>query len=473
MATSSSCESNLAPTEFDLASSVESSSGLTVAVERCPLCDGSRRSFYCRDCVNGGLFVHSTGSHPERYREKSHKLELLQKERRGRLERVQDALKNHLKRDQKISEIEQCRERIKLLKKALAAAKEVRLKGKDFCDKQKRENYQRVVRGRRHEEKKRRICSYIETVRATNEDKQQLCIEKKRELAAERKIQVERLVQFIFQVEEVALVSETDSMAVSTVSALRDASHTAYVRGQWVYTDGSGEAQHRIVEPTLPCSGDYSAYNLWVAASQENGGNPDNSLRNPGHRISAGLCYASQMTAVLSHILDIRLPRKQPYSDFCTNEITERQFKHSVACLNQNILYLCFAQNVPNPEQLDPRNTLQNIVVLLSCPSLGRNSNFEIDRNLMASIEDSVILQEEDSDTGGGEDELISDWEQVTEDVSDMSDVPTRAGYSSTISNIQTMSYPGQPPEQLTASGFVTTAATSFMSLFRGGDQKS
>lgn len=57
--------------------------------------------------------------------------------------------------------------------------------------------------------------------------------------------------------------SESDTMAVSTVSALRDASHTAYVRGQWVYTDGSGEAQYRIVEPTLPCSGDYSAYNLW------------------------------------------------------------------------------------------------------------------------------------------------------------------------------------------------------------------
>lgn len=38
-------------------------------------------------------------------------------------------------------------------------------------------------------------------------------------------------------------------MAVSTVSALRDASHTAYVRGQWVYTDGSGEAQYRIDLP--------------------------------------------------------------------------------------------------------------------------------------------------------------------------------------------------------------------------------
>lgn len=60
------------------------------------------------------------------------------------------------------------------------------------------------------------------------------------------------------------------------------------------------------------------------------------------------------------------------FSEFCTNEITERQFKHSVASLNQNILYLCFSQSVPNPERLDPRNTLQNIVVLLSCPLLGR-----------------------------------------------------------------------------------------------------
>lgn len=59
-------------------------------------------------------------------------------------------------------------------------------------------------------------------------------------------------------------------------------------------------------------------------------------------------------------------------SEFCTNEITERQFKHSVACLNQNILYLCFSQSVAVPERLDPRNTLQNIAVLLSCPSLGR-----------------------------------------------------------------------------------------------------
>lgn len=52
---------------------------------------------------------------------------------------------------------------------------------------------------------------------------------------------------------------------------------------------------------------------ILVVVSQENGGNLDNSLRNLGYRISAGLCYVSQMIVIFSYILDIRLLRKQFY----------------------------------------------------------------------------------------------------------------------------------------------------------------
>jgi hypothetical protein len=55
---SSSTES-LAPTEFPCSSSIESSTGLTVAVERCPLCDGTKKKYYCKSCVKRGLFIHS------------------------------------------------------------------------------------------------------------------------------------------------------------------------------------------------------------------------------------------------------------------------------------------------------------------------------------------------------------------------------------------------------------------------------
>jgi len=48
-----------------------------------------------------------------------------------------------------------------------------------------------------------------------------------------------------------------------TVTALADATRTAYIRGRWVFTDSSGQLQHCIVAPSLPDSGDYSAYNVW------------------------------------------------------------------------------------------------------------------------------------------------------------------------------------------------------------------
>ena len=53
--------------------------------------------------------------------------------------------------------------------------------------------------------------------------------------------------------------SEQDSM----VSALAEARHTAYVHGRWVYTDNGNEHQYQVIEPTLPGSGDYSAYCAW------------------------------------------------------------------------------------------------------------------------------------------------------------------------------------------------------------------
>ena len=52
---------------------------------------------------------------------------------------------------------------------------------------------------------------------------------------------------------------------------------------------------------------------LAVATSKENNDSPDNSLRNAGHRTSAALFYASQLTAILSSILDVPLPHRQNY----------------------------------------------------------------------------------------------------------------------------------------------------------------
>jgi len=60
--TVSDSDSSVAPTDFQLSESLESSTegaAVSVALERCWLCLGSRRSFYCKQCVRTGDFVHS------------------------------------------------------------------------------------------------------------------------------------------------------------------------------------------------------------------------------------------------------------------------------------------------------------------------------------------------------------------------------------------------------------------------------
>ena len=40
--------------------------GLTIAVERCPLCSMTRKPFTCQKCVERGNFSHSNTRNPER-----------------------------------------------------------------------------------------------------------------------------------------------------------------------------------------------------------------------------------------------------------------------------------------------------------------------------------------------------------------------------------------------------------------------
>ena len=57
--------------------------------------------------------------------------------------------------------------------------------------------------------------------------------------------------------------SEPESSEENTVDLLAEARHTSYVKGRWVYAGNGSEMQYRIVHPTLPGHGDYSAYLIW------------------------------------------------------------------------------------------------------------------------------------------------------------------------------------------------------------------
>lgn len=213
---------------------------------------------------------------------------------------------------------------------------------------------------------------------------------------------------------EVELSSEFD-----TVSALAEATRTAYVRGRWVFTDSSGELHHSIVAPTLPGSGDYSAYNLWVAENKDGvpGGSTSSVIdNNPAFNITAALTYTTQLVNILAFYLDVRLPYKMIYSDFCSSDMNEQQFSRRVARLNANILHLCFTQSV-RLDVLHPARTLHNILQLLNTEvgDLGRLGPIETEPQLATSLEEQLsrdLETSEDSDSEEG-DTLPIEWEAV------------------------------------------------------------
>lgn len=218
---------------------------------------------------------------------------------------------------------------------------------------------------------------------------------------------VQKLIKFVFPISQVISKSQTVSQIsdsggsndgiADTVSALADATHTAYIRGRWVLQDSQTELHHVIVAPALPGNGDYSAYNDWVATIKDGVPNPPGSTEtltsiNCAYRISAALTYTTQLTHLLSYYLDVRLPYKLNYGDFCKKELTEQSFARKVARLNTNILYLCYTQRV-KLHKLSPAHTLENVEKLLSPDygDLGRIGPVETSDGFQGSTDFQLI----------------------------------------------------------------------------------
>lgn len=152
-----------------------------------------------------------------------------------------------------------------------------------------------------------------------------------------------------------------------TTSAITEASNTTYIKDRWILAESPSEHQQSIVAPCLPGSGNYAAYNIWVAQNKDTVPNVNAVTtveHNAAYSISAALVYTAQLVNVIAFYLDVRLPHKMSFGDFCSTDMNEQQFQRRVARLNGNILHLCFSQNV-NLNNLHPLKTLQNILYLV------------------------------------------------------------------------------------------------------------
>ncbi|XP_076638474.1 autophagy related protein 14 [Colletes latitarsis] len=474
MATSSSDGSCTAPADFQLSSELEDvSSRLSVTLLKCPLCHNSRRIFYCRQCIQNGDFIHSTSVYSERFADKQLRLLRLKAARAQLEEKCVKALEKHKQRDKLICDINTCKERVRLLQSLVNETRQSINRGNQRLNVLKDVNSQLALRLPRHEERVEKLHRYVTGLRAKQEKQKEAVDRKRQQLKKVIRTAAKQLIQYIFPLSKVqssrSLCSSEEGTSSDIVTcALADASGTSYVRGRWINdTENASEIQHRIVAPTLPGTGDYRAYSLWVAANKDGvpGANKENAMHNPAYNISAALTYATQLVNIIAYYVNVRLPYKLAYGEFCANEMSDQKFARKVARLNNNVLHLCFTQNT-NIAVLHPMHTLQNLMHLLNTEisDLGRIGPMEVDSNIVAQLHSQLFPDLENSDDSASDEEEDAfnwEWEAVPNVACPEMAVPIPGA----IINQQSSS---MQVNQSVAGGLVTSAAASIASIWRG-----
>jgi len=392
--------------------------------ERCPMCGEHKRKFYCGDCVRGASFC---GSNHESCADKQLRLMHMQ-ELRDKVARDCGVLLEKRNRADYIkTRIRQHKENIRLCQEALSEKR-----------KKQDENNKRLSNLIEMNDKCRKtLPKYLDHLSNSSctievkiqkiEQKGSDLNEKLEKVKKLRRLRIGQLMKFIFPISSIIQPRttssfDTDLAETEIVNEIAEATHTTYIRDRWVYTDSSGELKYCIVGPLLPGSGNYSAYNDSVIQNKNLiHGNTDSSklslAENSAFTISAGLTYTAELLDVIAFYLDIRLPYKMAYSDFCSSDMAEDRFARRVARLNANVLHLCFTQNVPL-HLIQPAATIHNIIQLIDPTNvnLGRSGPLEVDAGTCRALENQLgddLALGEDSDSESGEVFSYDSWEAV------------------------------------------------------------
>ncbi|TNM95700.1 hypothetical protein fugu_016783 [Takifugu bimaculatus] len=455
--------------------SVDDAEGLSVAVERCPLCSTSRRRLTCARCIQAGDFVYFSGKNSERYKEKVERLKKLKEEKEQLQQRVIQNMSRKLEADQMKWKMMSCRVTIDQLKESISGCKN-QLKSDSELLLHSQEERQRLQRrAGRHQEKLDKIDRHNRRLGDLLERRGRDLQATLSKLAALRREHITELTIYIFPMKEekqgnrdpADVLAECDlALTSTTVSELAEARRTTYLSGRWIWDDQNGETSISITGPpvVLPSNGDCSAYYSWVEEKSANQG-PELDHINPAHTVSAALCYITQLITILSHILDVNLPKKLCNSEFCGDNLNRYRFTRALNKLNTNILHLCFSQHVDS-ENLHPHHTLRNIMFLVAPDNnnLGRTGPFEVSADLEESMEfvepDAAGLEDESGDevVTDEETDLGTDWETVPSPR--FCDIPSQAMDLS-----QSALQVSQPSAN--TGGMISSAAASVTSWFR------
>ncbi|XP_034113142.1 beclin 1-associated autophagy-related key regulator [Drosophila albomicans] len=400
----------------------------TAAGLRCPLCCKHQRRLHCRTCVKNGNITHSSAERTESLTEKQQKYINLQAGLKSYSSRYEHLIQQHKCNENRMIAIRAKREQLQLLQQLIGSTTQRLQRLNEQRDELRQANAEKRKNLPKYPTKVKMLEDYVidRSMRIDKLRQQHLGLLDSIKQTARRDIQ--QLVTYIFPISEVVLRDEQQrkvcaerSEEAETIAALADAKNTSYIRGKWVF-HGSGisEVQYRIVGPSLPANGDYSAYLDWLSDNKDDvpkaTANEITPSRFEAYRIVGALTYTAQLTQLLSFYLNVRLPHKLAYGDFCRKLLNEEQFLRKVCRVNNNIMYLAYTQQV-KLRALNEQHTLENILAILDLErsDLGRYGHLDVNNAPLMKSVDSLLIGIETATESESEDEssLRLDWEAV------------------------------------------------------------
>lgn len=187
----------------DLVDSVDDAEGLYVAVERCPLCNTTRRRLTCAKCVQSGDFVYFDGRDRERFIDKKERLSQLKNKQEEFQKEVLKAMEGKRLTDQLRWKIMSCKMRIEQLKQTICKGNEEMKKNSEGLLKNKEKNQKLYSRAQRHQEKKEKIQRHNRKLGDLVEKKTSDLREHYDRLACLRRLHILELTSVIFPMDEV------------------------------------------------------------------------------------------------------------------------------------------------------------------------------------------------------------------------------------------------------------------------------
>ncbi|XP_055385150.1 beclin 1-associated autophagy-related key regulator [Condylostylus longicornis] len=469
MAASSSDESSRAPDNFCLSSNCETQNSCL----KCCLCKRYNNNFICAKCVKTGSFFHSSHHLPEKLSEKQEKYIQLQNRSKNQNIECEKLIQKYRDRENLKFEIKKKQEKIAILNHLIKNTKEKISERKKYSDNlESNNNYQRNILPK-YKDKVKNLEDYVSDrltqIERLKGQKNDILEEVKIKTQAE----IQKLVSYIFPISEIVVKEELSTTDSSSSGGLSDNHNTLNLdtggslsetkitsnRGKWILPSTAGsEMQYRIVAPSLPANGDYSAYLHWLAENKDEINNTICLLSMTtaaAHRILGALTYTTQLTNILSFYLNVRLPNKLAYADF-TRRLNEQQFTRRVSRLNTNVMYLAYTQRV-KLSSANENHTLENLLAIISTDNnnLGHVGPNQVNDAPSINSIDSILIGMDTGTESESEDEnsLRLDWEAVSPSFSTTQEVPTQ---------------PIHPLQNPQTTSIMANAANSIASIFRG-----